>query len=73
LLAGRGMLVTYDLVYNGANAASVKGAISNWCEAHGCGLEAVTLTAGVRFRIVGEQQTIRQAVGMIRQWIRVAA
>jgi len=27
----------------------------------------------LRFRIIGEQQMVRQAVGMIRQWIRVAA
>ncbi len=73
MLARRRVVVTYDLTYSGANVIGVQDAISAWCEARGCALEVITLTAGVRFRIVGEQQTVRQAVGMVRQWIRAAA
>ena len=66
-------MVTCDLLYRGGGAASLRDQVSRWCEDHGCGLEIITLTAGLRFRIIREQQMVRQAVGMIRQWIRVAA
>jgi len=73
LLARRRVIVTYDLIYRGANVIGVRDAISVWCEARGCALEVIALTVGVRFRLVGEQQTVRQAVGMVREWIRAAA
>ena len=66
-------MVTYDLLYRGGGAASLRDQVSRWCEDHDCELEIISLTAGWRFRIIGEQQMVRQAVGMIRQWIRVAA
>jgi hypothetical protein len=66
-------MVTYDLMYHGAEADSVRDRISTWCDGHDCALEVLTLTAGLRFRIIGEQHLVRQAVGMIRHWIRAAA
>jgi len=66
-------MVTYDLLYHGAGADAVRDRIFAWCEDHGCAFEVLPLTAGLRFRIIGEQHIVRQAVGMIRDWVRVAA
>jgi hypothetical protein len=67
------MVTSYDFVYGGANAGAVHRTISAWCAPRDCALEVTSLTVGVRFSLIGEQRTIREALAMVRTWIRAVA
>jgi hypothetical protein len=47
--------------------------IGSWCDERGCALHVTSLIDGVRFRITGQQEAVREAIRTVRMWIRIAA
>ena len=47
-----------------------KHTVASWCSGHDCLLEITALLDGARVRISGRDDTIREAIRMVREWMR---
>jgi hypothetical protein len=64
---------SYEFAYYGRNLRALNEAIASWCSGRDCVLEITTLLEGARFRISGPDETIREAMRTVREWIRPPA
>jgi hypothetical protein len=61
---------SYEFTYFGRDLDALESIIASWCSGHECLLETTALMDGARLRISGPEQTIREAIGMVREWMR---
>jgi hypothetical protein len=61
---------SYEFAYYGRNIAWLEDTVASWCSGHDCRLETTALLDGARLRISGPDDTIREAIRMVRAWIR---
>jgi len=61
---------SYEFAYYGRNIESLENAIASWCSGRDCRLETTTLLDGARLRISGPDDAIREAIRMVRAWLR---
>jgi hypothetical protein len=65
-------MTRYEFAYFGAYHHAVTNRVASWCAARDCTLEITPLLQGVRFRICGPTEAVREAIGTVRSWIRIA-
>lgn len=65
-------MTSYEFAYYGRNRATLNEAIASWCSGRDCVLEITALLEGARFRISGPEETIREAIRTVREWMRRA-
>jgi hypothetical protein len=70
--AGALEMTRYEFAYFGAYRHAVTKTVASWCAARDCTLEITPLLAGVRYRICGPAEIVREAIGTVRSWIRTA-
>jgi len=61
---------SYEFAYFGRDLHVLKHTVGSWCSGHDCLLEITALLDGARLRISGPNDTIREAIGMVREWMR---
>ena len=61
---------SYEFVYFGHDLPTLQHTVASWCSGHHCLLEVTALLDGARLRISGPDETIREAIPMVREWIR---
>ena len=61
---------SYEFAYYGRNIEALENTIASWCSDRDCRLETTTLHDGARLRISGPDDTIREAIRMVRAWLR---
>jgi hypothetical protein len=61
---------SYEFAYFGRDLDALESVVASWCSGHDCLLETTALLDGARLRISGPDETIREAIRMVRQWIR---
>jgi hypothetical protein len=64
---------SYEFTYRGGRVTAVRDAIATWCAARDCALDVTPLLQGVRFRVMGHEDAVREAIQTVRAWIRRAA
>jgi hypothetical protein len=67
---GAGAMTSYEFAYFGRDLNTLKHTIASWCSGHDCFLECTALLDGARLRISGPEATIREAMQMVRVWMR---
>jgi hypothetical protein len=60
---------SYEFAYFGRDHESLEDAIATWCSQRKCSLETTALLEGATFRISGPDDTVREAVQMVRVWL----
>jgi hypothetical protein len=58
------------VAYFGRNLHTLQHTIASWCSGRECFLEITALLQGARLRISGSDETIREAIRMVRVWMR---
>ena len=66
-------MTCYEFAYFGPYRRALTNTVDSWCTARGCTLEITPLMQGVRYRISGSGEAVREAIGTVRSWIRTAA
>ena len=61
---------SYEFAYFGRDRDALESIVASWCSGHDCRLETTALLDGARLRISGPDETIREAIRMVRQWMR---
>jgi len=61
---------SYEFAYFGRELDALESIVASWCSGHECRLETTALLGGARLRISGPEPTIREAIGMVREWMR---
>jgi hypothetical protein len=61
---------SYEFVYSGRDLHALEAIVGSWCSGHDCSLETTALLDGARLRISGPDDTIREAIRMVREWMR---
>jgi hypothetical protein len=61
---------SYEFAYFGRDLDALESVVASWCSGHDCLLETTALLDGARLRISGPHETIREAIRMVRQWMR---
>jgi hypothetical protein len=61
---------SYEFAYFGRDLRGLEHTVASWCSGHDCLLEITALLQGARLRISGPDETIREAIRMVREWIR---
>ena len=61
---------SYEFAYFGRDLRTLEHAVASWCSGHDCLLEITALLDGARLRISGPDDTIREAIRMVREWMR---
>jgi hypothetical protein len=61
---------SYEFAYFGRDLQVLKHSVASWCSGHDCLLETTALLDGARLRISGPDETIREAIRMVREWMR---
>jgi hypothetical protein len=59
-----------EFAYFGRDLHAFQTAIASWCSGHDCLLELSALLDGARLRISGSEDTIPDAIRMVREWTR---
>jgi len=60
---------SYQFAYFGRDIQSLENAIATWCSERKCRLETTELDEGATFRISGPDDTVREAMQMVRVWM----
>jgi hypothetical protein len=60
---------SYQFAYFGRDIQSLENAIAAWCSERKCRLETTELDEGATFRISGPDDTVREAMQMVRVWM----
>ena len=63
-------MTSYEFAYFGRELHALEDMVGSWCSGHDCLLEITALLDGVRLRISGPDDTIREAIRMVREWMR---
>jgi hypothetical protein len=64
---------SYEFAYFGRDLHSLESVIASWCSHRDCTLETTALLEGARLRISGPDDTVREAMRMVRVWMRRTA
>jgi hypothetical protein len=67
---GAGVMTSYEFAYFGRDLQTLQHTIASWCSGRECFLEITALLQGARLRISGPDETIREAIRMVRVWMR---
>jgi hypothetical protein len=59
---------SYEFAYIGRDRQSLEETIASWCSHRKCRLETTELVEGATFRISGPDDSIREAMRMVRVW-----
>jgi hypothetical protein len=60
---------SYEFAYFGRDLRSLEDVIQSWCSERKCRLETTELVEGATFRISGPDESIREAMQMVRVWM----
>ena len=60
---------SYEFACFGRDLHVFKHTVTSWCSGHDCLLEITALLDGARVRISGRDDTIREAIRMVREWM----
>jgi hypothetical protein len=60
---------SYEFAYFGRDFQSLANTIASWCMQRKCCLETTELNEGATFRISGPDDTVREAMQMVRVWM----
>ena len=61
---------SYEFAYFGRNLQALEQTIASWCSGHDGLLEITALLQGARLRISGPDDTVHEAMRMVRVWLR---
>jgi hypothetical protein len=61
---------SYEFAYFGRDLPTLEQTIAAWCSGNDCLLEITALLEGARLRISGPDHTVREAMRMVRVWMR---
>ena len=60
---------SYEFAYFGRDVDALADTITSWCADRKCAVETTELSEGAAFRISGPDDTVREAIQMIRVWM----
>ena len=60
---------SYEFAYFGRDFQLLETTIASWCSQRKCQLETTELPEGATFRISGPDDTVREAIQMVRVWM----